>query len=777
MTALAESALRAIVLAAAMALVFTALRPKRAATRLTGWTIVLYAALAMPVLGWVLPPVRWSLPIVLPAAPRLDEANLRLPAVEPRAGTPKGSRTRPTGLAEAGPVVDSSNTHVASPIADPASRRAPISQPSTSNLWLAAAFTVYLAGALGLLLRAGMGWLMAHRLTRAARVIDDVDLLDRLGGCTSAVGLTAPPRLAETESLVVPITMSVLHPIVVLPATWRAWDAAKLDAVLMHEVAHVARRDALTQWVSLVHRAVFWFSPFAWWLRRALVDLAEDASDEAVLDAGADRATYAETLLGFFADMQQAPRRANWHAVAMARGGGACRRVERILAWTGGSSARLSRSLVAGMIVLAVPVVALTASVRPAIMSLSLPAIDVPAVLPPTRGLSVPSVPPAFSPTARTTPQSVPPSPATTQANPRSVVVDGVMTYVQVRDAQGRPVADLRAEDFRVFEDGVEQKIGVFVPYPASGPPIVIPGLVDGRGKAFYFFNYDVMRTTLAQAGGGRLFVVLIDDMNISPADLPNATRILERIRDGLQDDDLVSIVSTGSSSIETDLLYDRGHVRFNQALARLAATNQPGTQPPAADAGARAHLALKTAIEVVSRLEPLKDRPKTFLYLSGGYAFDPTKKDAPAPSAERILVDDLAALIRASNRSGLTFYTVDPRSPLHDASFAGNAVVGVNSVTGLLNRPIGVTAADWQAQMDHTQSMLRTLAGGGFTIPPDTSPALQRIDDATPGNYLLGYMSSNLDMTRLVRKVEVRVSRPGVQLRYRQEYTIKRPT
>ena len=58
---------------------------------------------------------------------------------------------------------------------------------------------------------------------------------------------------------------------------------AKLDAVIAHEVSHVVRRDALTQRLSLLHRAIFWFSPLAWWLDRHLAELAEQASDEAAL--------------------------------------------------------------------------------------------------------------------------------------------------------------------------------------------------------------------------------------------------------------------------------------------------------------------------------------------------------------------------------------------------------------------------------------------------------------------------------------------------------------
>ena len=115
--------------------------------------------------------------------------------------------------------------------------------------------------------------------------------------------------------------MGAFWPTILLPSDWREWDEEKLDAVLAHEFSHVARRDALTQRISLLYRAIFWFNPLAWWLNRHLAALAEQASDEAALSGGADQNHYARTLLGFFEVLQTAPRRIRWQGVSMARPG------------------------------------------------------------------------------------------------------------------------------------------------------------------------------------------------------------------------------------------------------------------------------------------------------------------------------------------------------------------------------------------------------------------------------------------------------------------------
>ena len=155
-----------------------------------------------------------------------------------------------------------------------------------------------------------------------------------------------------------------------MPSDWHAWDQEKLDAILAHEVSHIARRDALTQRLSLLHRAIFWFSPLAWWLDRHLADLAEQASDEAALACGVDRTSYARTLLGFFEALQAAPGRVWWQGVSMAKAGQAERqaeeRVERILSGKGAVTMGMKKSIAALVLSLGVPLIYIAASVHPA---------------------------------------------------------------------------------------------------------------------------------------------------------------------------------------------------------------------------------------------------------------------------------------------------------------------------------------------------------------------------------------------------------------------------
>ncbi|HWT82351.1 MAG TPA: M56 family metallopeptidase, partial [Candidatus Methylomirabilis sp.] len=374
---LLEPAIRSLLLAGLLAVVFAVLRVKSLSLRLTLWTGVLYAALAMPPLGWLLP----ALPLFLPKIEIWRLVSVSAPVAH-------------VGVAARTSDVRSASVEAAhSLLATPSDLRSSHTVP-----WKAILAMIYTAGALLLLARFVLGFLLSRRLTRSSNPIKDADACARLRWYALLAGIEHLPRFNESEAVSVPATLGVFRPTIVLPEGWRKWEGAKVDAVLAHEVSHVARRDALTQQLSLLHRSVFWFSPLSWWLNRQLAELAEQASDEAALHAGADRTLYAETLLGFFAVVKSAPGRVRWQGISIANGSHAERRVERILSWKGGASIRLTKPVIVVVLLFATPVLFLTAAVRP--LTQQLPPLPAPPPSPalPVAALKAPVLPRAPAP-------------------------------------------------------------------------------------------------------------------------------------------------------------------------------------------------------------------------------------------------------------------------------------------------------------------------------------------------------------------------------------------
>jgi beta-lactamase regulating signal transducer with metallopeptidase domain len=94
-----------------------------------------------------------------------------------------------------------------------------------------------------------------------------------------------------------PLTCGVLRPVILLPEAARDWDDLRLRAVLLHESAHVRRRDCLAKYIAQGSRAFLWWNPLAWMLVARLNHEQELACDDAVLSAGVSPETYATVLL------------------------------------------------------------------------------------------------------------------------------------------------------------------------------------------------------------------------------------------------------------------------------------------------------------------------------------------------------------------------------------------------------------------------------------------------------------------------------------------------
>jgi bla regulator protein blaR1 len=357
-TELGASAVRSLILMGVAAVALTVFRAKATSVRLFTWSTVLYASFALPLLGAFVPPLQISTPRYLRKQIAPTQVSDRRDVQSVFALTTH-SETSGHGTA-----LRASDRH---PKVSSARERQGESEFSIrlGQQWNVIAAVVYLGITLFLLARFAAGVRWSHKLVRNSPAIPESIAIARV---TSRAGQRMA-RLASCGCISVPLTVGVFRPTILLPSDWLEWGAEKLKAVLAHEFSHVVRRDALTQCVAKLYRAIFWFNPLAWWLNRRLAALGEQASDEAALSGGADQKSYARTLLDFLDALQTTPGRIRWQGVSMARTGQAEQRLERILSWKGTVAMNVKRSLAAAILVLAVPVVYLAAAVRPAQVS------------------------------------------------------------------------------------------------------------------------------------------------------------------------------------------------------------------------------------------------------------------------------------------------------------------------------------------------------------------------------------------------------------------------
>lgn len=389
------AAVRTSVLGAGAGLVLRLLRVKKTSARLFTWVALLYVGLSMPLLKWVLPPITVPIPF-LRSVPQTLPVDTFAPKASSHAPIVQDSRLET-------PVPSSSSTEERAVSQSVSSRER---QKVSKSAWIVLAVDLYLAISLLLLLRLAVGLVLGRRLVRSAVPIDDSRLATRLSSRTNAWRQNFARVVRESSLVSVPVTIGTVAPMILLPSTWREWDDVGLDAVLTHELAHVKRRDSLSQFASLIHRAIFWFSPFAWWLNHQIIELAEQASDEATLSGGTQRDDYARILLRFFSGIQAEPRRVYWQGVAMANAGKAERRLEKILAWKGTSAMSIKKSVVTALIALGLPAVYMAAAARPIFGDQSSQNASTQDQASPKAGIPGVQAPPASTPEAPNSPAS-----------------------------------------------------------------------------------------------------------------------------------------------------------------------------------------------------------------------------------------------------------------------------------------------------------------------------------------------------------------------------------
>ncbi len=143
----------------------------------------------------------------------------------------------------------------------------------------------------------GIGAIGARRLARRSAPVTDEYLRVEYERACRVLGIRRQVDIGITGDITVPIVVGALHPRVVLPLAAAAWSRERLATVLLHELAHVRRRDGLWMMIVRTARALVWFHPLMWVLASHARRDAERACDELVLASGVRGSDYAEHLI------------------------------------------------------------------------------------------------------------------------------------------------------------------------------------------------------------------------------------------------------------------------------------------------------------------------------------------------------------------------------------------------------------------------------------------------------------------------------------------------
>ncbi|HXB35471.1 MAG TPA: M56 family metallopeptidase, partial [Puia sp.] len=122
----------------------------------------------------------------------------------------------------------------------------------------------------------------------------------RITGLCHQLGITKSVTLLESKAAKLPIVFGQLKPVILLPVGLLTQLAPEqVEAILLHELAHIRRSDYLVNLVQNVIETLFFFNPALLWLSSLIRDERENCCDDVAIDQLKNKKQYVESLVSF----------------------------------------------------------------------------------------------------------------------------------------------------------------------------------------------------------------------------------------------------------------------------------------------------------------------------------------------------------------------------------------------------------------------------------------------------------------------------------------------
>ncbi|HXS69122.1 MAG TPA: M56 family metallopeptidase [Candidatus Polarisedimenticolia bacterium] len=194
--------------------------------------------------------------------------------------------------------------------------------------WLAVALVVWGGGIALMLIYSSLGIFHLRKISRNARRLEEGDWMVLLNEARAVLGLRQRVILLQSRENLMPFTWGWLPPKIMMPAEANQWPTERRRIVLLHELAHVKRRDCLAQSIARLICAAYWMNPLAWLAARRMCIERERACDDLVLNGGCKASDYASELVQIASAFRRVTQAAG---IAMARNSNLEQRVTAIV--------------------------------------------------------------------------------------------------------------------------------------------------------------------------------------------------------------------------------------------------------------------------------------------------------------------------------------------------------------------------------------------------------------------------------------------------------------
>jgi VWFA-related protein len=402
------------------------------------------------------------------------------------------------------------------------------------------------------------------------------------------------------------------------------------------------------------------------------------------------------------------------------------------------------------------------------------------------------SAPPSGQAPAQTTAPQQPaaqpqPQPGQDQPPPRiKTGINFVRVDVIITDRQGKPVFDLKQDEFRIKEDGKPQTIESFdIVKIEEANQIDAPLPSEIRSVA------DEQRE--AARPDVRLFVLFLDDYHVRRGnDMSVRKPLIEFVQNQLGPADMVAIMYPLTSI--NALSFTRNRKALISAIEKFEGRRfdyiprnefeEKYAYYPAATVERIRNDVTMTAIKGASiKLGGMREGRKSIILVSEGFTNilppqlnDPiaampgigntargnstlTNSDRDEWRAKTDILSDLTLIFQEANRNNTSIYPVDPR--------------GLAAFEYDINQAVGLQAdrLHLESGLDNLRALADNTDGRAIINRNDLAKGMQQIIRDSSGYYLLGYNSTQAPTDGRFHKIDVEVTRRGVDVRARKGY------
>ncbi len=157
---------------------------------------------------------------------------------------------------------------------------------------------LWLTGSMMVLIWLAYSWWDANRLVNLKTSPVPAEWLQRLEDLKEKMGVSRRVRLYFSEKVSDALTLKHFKPVILLPiGILNALSTAEVEAILLHELAHIRRWDYLVNCFQLVLEVLYFYHPAVWWIGRQVRESREHCCDDLALYlGGSDPLEYAQAL-------------------------------------------------------------------------------------------------------------------------------------------------------------------------------------------------------------------------------------------------------------------------------------------------------------------------------------------------------------------------------------------------------------------------------------------------------------------------------------------------